>query len=114
MLVNDMAFLTMLSQKLLLATVEQLPMRTSKQLNGSLTKIVRLYVRTGFIVRVMRMDQEFDKRLKTKLTWWKSTPLSPVNTLAKFNAIPARSRNKAEPSCQTSLLRYSLARLSSI
>jgi hypothetical protein len=31
------------------------------QLSNSLTKIVRLYARTSFIVRVIMMDQEFDK-----------------------------------------------------
>jgi hypothetical protein len=36
-------------------------MRTARQLNSSLTKIVRLYTRTGFIVKVVMMDQEFIK-----------------------------------------------------
>ncbi len=60
MFVNGIAFLTTLSQKLQLSTVKQLPLRTATQLN-SLTKIVRLYARTGFIVHVIMMDQEFDK-----------------------------------------------------
>jgi hypothetical protein len=38
MFVNGMAFLTMLSQKLQLATVKQLPSRTATQLSNSLTK----------------------------------------------------------------------------
>ncbi len=59
--VNSIAFLTTLSQKLWLAMAEQLPTRTAKQLNSSSTKIVRLYARMGFIVRVMMMDQEFNK-----------------------------------------------------
>jgi hypothetical protein len=33
----------------------------AKQLNSSSTKIVRLYAQTGFIIRVMMMDEEFDK-----------------------------------------------------
>jgi hypothetical protein len=62
MFVNGMAFLTMLSRKLQLATVEQLPLRTATQLSNSLIKIVKLYACiTGFIVRVIMMDQEFDK-----------------------------------------------------
>jgi hypothetical protein len=61
MFVNGIAFLTTLSQKLRLSTVEQLPSQTATQLSNSLTKIVRLYVCTGFIVRVIMMDQEFDK-----------------------------------------------------
>jgi hypothetical protein len=61
MFVNGIAFLTMLSQKLQLSTVEQLPLCTDTQLSNSLTKIVRLYACIGFIVRVIMMDQEFDK-----------------------------------------------------
>ena len=36
-------------------------MRTATQLSNSLIKIVKLYACTGFIVRVIMMDQEFDK-----------------------------------------------------
>jgi hypothetical protein len=61
MFVNGMAFLTMLSQKLQLSTVEQLPLRTAMQLSNSLTKIVRHYACTGFIVHAIMMDQEFNK-----------------------------------------------------
>jgi hypothetical protein len=61
MFVNGIAFLTTLSQKLRLSTVEQLPSRTATQLSNSLTKIVRLYACTGFIVCIIMMDQEFDK-----------------------------------------------------
>ncbi len=61
MFVNGMAFLTTLSRKLQLATVEQLPSRMATQLSNSLIKIVKLYAGTGFIVRVIMMDQEFNK-----------------------------------------------------
>jgi hypothetical protein len=61
MFINGIAFLTTLSPKLRLGTVEQLPLCTATQLSNSLTKIVRLYARTGFIIRVIMMDQEFDK-----------------------------------------------------
>jgi hypothetical protein len=61
MFVNGMAFLTTLSRKLRLASVKQLPSCTAMQLSNSLTKIVKLYTHTGFIVRVIMMDQEFDK-----------------------------------------------------
>jgi hypothetical protein len=61
MFVNGMAFLTTLLRKLRLATVEQLPSHTATQLSNSLIKIVKLYACTGFIVRVIMMDQEFDK-----------------------------------------------------
>jgi hypothetical protein len=61
MFVNGIAFLTTLSRKLRLATVEQLPLRTVTQLSNSSMKIVRLYACTGFIVHIIMMDQEFDK-----------------------------------------------------
>ncbi len=44
-----------------MSIVEKLLSRTATQLSNSLTKIVRLYACTGFIVRVIMMDQEFDK-----------------------------------------------------
>jgi hypothetical protein len=55
--VNGIAFLTMLSQKLWLATFEQLLLCTAMQLSNSLTKIVRLYARTGSIVCIVMMNQ---------------------------------------------------------
>jgi hypothetical protein len=61
MFVNGMAFLTTLSQKLQLDTVEQLQLCTEMQLSNSLPKIVKLYVCTGLIVHVVIMDQEFNK-----------------------------------------------------
>ena len=61
MFVNGIAFLTMLSRKLWIGTVEQLPTRTATQLSIPLTKIVKLYEQPGYIVRVIMMDQEFDK-----------------------------------------------------
>jgi hypothetical protein len=61
MFVNRIAFLTSLLPILRLATVEQLPTHTSWQLNSSVTKIVWLYAHTGFIVKVVMVDQEFDK-----------------------------------------------------
>jgi hypothetical protein len=61
MFVNGIVVLTTLSKKLRLDTAKQLPLRMATQLSNSLTKIVRLYACTGFIVRVIMMDQEFDK-----------------------------------------------------
>jgi hypothetical protein len=61
MFLNGIAFLIPLSQKLWLATNKQLPARRGTQLSNSLTKIVRLHARTGFIIRIIMMDQEFDK-----------------------------------------------------
>ena len=61
MFVNSIAFLTTLSQKLQLDTVEQLLSRTAIQLSNSLTKIVKLYAQPSYIVQVIMMDQEFNK-----------------------------------------------------
>ena len=61
MFVNGMAFLITISQKLRLSKVEQLPSRTATQLSNSLIKIVKLYICTGFIVKDIMIDQEFDK-----------------------------------------------------
>jgi hypothetical protein len=44
-----------------LDTIEQLPLCTATQLSNSLMKIVRQYAHTGFIVRIIMMDQEFNK-----------------------------------------------------
>jgi len=70
MFVNGIAFLTTLSWKLQLGTIEQLPSRTATQLSNSLTKIVKLYAQPGYIVHVIMMDQEFDK-VTTPVTQWK-------------------------------------------
>jgi hypothetical protein len=61
MLINRIAFLTALSQKLQMATVEHIPLCTAAQLSNSIMKIVKLYASTGFIVRLVMMDQKFDK-----------------------------------------------------
>ena len=50
MFVNRIAFLATLSRKIQLGTVEQLPSQTATQLIKSITKIVRLYTRTGFCI----------------------------------------------------------------
>ncbi len=61
MFINKIAFLTMLSQKLRIAIVKHIPLRTASQLSNSIMKIVKLYARTRFIIRLVMMDQEFDK-----------------------------------------------------
>ena len=61
MFVNGVAFLMTLSRRIRLVTAEHIPTRTAKQLSSSLDKIVRLYTRGGFTVKVILMDQEFDK-----------------------------------------------------
>ena len=62
MFVNRIAFLTTLSQDIRLFTCEYVPTRTAKQLSKLLEKIVQLYLRGGFIIRVILMDMEFEKK----------------------------------------------------
>ena len=49
------------SRNVRLFTVELLPSRTAKQLSSSLNKIVKIYARGGYIVRLILMDMEFEK-----------------------------------------------------
>ena len=59
MFVNGIAFLTTLSRDIRLRTIEFVPSHTAAQLGRSLMKIVTLYTRGGFIVRITLMDMEF-------------------------------------------------------
>ena len=61
MFVNCVAFLTTLSRKIRLFTIEHVPIHTVKQLSISLNKIVQLYARGGFIIHVIFIDMEFEK-----------------------------------------------------
>ena len=61
MFVNGITFLVTRSRDIRMNTVEFLPSRTAKQLSKSLTKIVKVYSRGGFIVRLVMMDMEFEK-----------------------------------------------------
>ena len=42
-------------------TVEHIPSLTPDQLSKSLNKVIKLYGRGGFIIRVILMDMEFEK-----------------------------------------------------
>ena len=61
MFVNGIPFLVTRSRDIRLNTAEFLPSRTAKQLSSSLTKIVKIYARGGFTVRLVMMDMEFEK-----------------------------------------------------
>jgi len=61
MFVNGLGFLTTFARDLRFHTAEYVPTRTAKQLSNSLKKIIQLYGRGGFVVRVILMDMEFDK-----------------------------------------------------
>ena len=61
MFVNCIPFLVTRSRDIRLNTIEFLPSRTARQLSSSLTKIVQINARGGFIVRLVMMDMEFEK-----------------------------------------------------
>ena len=61
MFVNGIAFLISFSRNIKLLTVEHVPNRTVGQLAKSIMKIVKLYAKGGFQVKVVLMDKEFDK-----------------------------------------------------
>ena len=61
MFVNGIPFMITFSQNIRLVTTEHVPTRTARQLAKSLMKVVKLYARGGFVVRLVLMDMEFDK-----------------------------------------------------
>ena len=75
MFVNEVPFLTTLSRRIRLFTVEHLSSRSAKQLSSSLNKVIQYYKRANFIVNVILMDQEFDKVVD-------ELPMVEINTSA--------------------------------
>ena len=59
--VNNVTFLTTLSRKIRLFTVEHVPSHTAKHLSSSLNKIVQLYATGGFITHIILRDIDFEK-----------------------------------------------------
>jgi hypothetical protein len=59
MYVNGVAFLTTLSRKISLRTVEHIQSQSTALLSRALTKVMKLYARGGFVVNLIMMDQEF-------------------------------------------------------
>ena len=55
------AFLTALSSKIVFLTVEHIPSHTATQIRSYLNRIVNIYTRRGFTVRVICMDVYFEK-----------------------------------------------------
>ena len=58
---NENMLMTTLASKLKFATVEHIPIQTTDQISKSLNELIKLYVRSGFIINVILMDMEFDK-----------------------------------------------------
>ena len=61
MFLNGHAFLTTLSRRIRLVTAENVTRRTASHLHRALNKIIALYARGGFRVKVVLMDNEFEK-----------------------------------------------------
>ena len=67
MFVNGLPFLTKMSQDTRFGTAEYIVSRTAKQLAKSLIKVVKVYAFSGFVVRNVLMDGEFEK-IKPEIT----------------------------------------------
>ena len=61
MFVNSEAFLTTFSSKIRFLTVEHISFCTAAQTGIFLTKIVKIYARVGFTVKLFLMDMGFEK-----------------------------------------------------
>ena len=68
MFVNGVSFLITLSRRIKLYTVEHIPNHTGPVLANSLKKILNVYTRGGYMVKVILMDMESEKIL-AKLIW---------------------------------------------
>ena len=75
MFVSGVPFLVTLLRKIKFRTTQFLPKRTARKLASSLTKVLMLYARGGFIVNLALMDKEFD-------TIKEFVPFLEVNTVA--------------------------------
>ena len=79
MFVVGVPFFVTHSRKIKVSTVELLPTRTARQLANSLKKILYLYARGFFVVRLCMMDREFE-------------PVKDVVPLVEINTMAARER----------------------
>ena len=55
------SFMMISARKLKFVTVKHISSQTAKQLNKSLNKVINLYGRCGFVIRVILKDMEVDK-----------------------------------------------------
>jgi len=75
MFVNGAPFLVSSSRNINLTTIEHAPQRTASKLGNLLARILNVYTRAGFQVRVILMDNEFEKVRD-------HVPQVPLNTTA--------------------------------
>jgi hypothetical protein len=61
MFINGLPFLVTSSRRISLVTIEYLPSRTAKRLALTLERVIKVYIRGGFVVQTMMMDMEFEK-----------------------------------------------------
>ena len=60
MFVNGLPFFVTMSRDIKMVSVEFLPSRTAEQLRSSITKVIYIYRRGGYMVRTCLMDMEFE------------------------------------------------------
>jgi hypothetical protein len=75
MFVNGLPFMVTSSRGISLITIQFLPSRTAKSLANSITRVLQIYGRAGFVVQTSLMDMEFEK-LKDLI------PQLTINTMA--------------------------------
>ncbi len=85
MFVNGVPFLVSVARGLNLVTAEHMPTRTEKQLAAGIVRIMDLYLRGGFQVGMVLMDNEF-KKLRNLV------PVLAVNTTAAKEHVPEVKR----------------------
>ena len=59
--VNRYAFMVTSARNIRSLIVEHIPIQTDDQISKILNKVIKLYVRVGFIISVIMMDMEFEK-----------------------------------------------------
>ena len=75
-----------MSRKIRMYTAEYLPSRTASQLGSLITRVIHVYAKGGFFVRVVLMDMEFEC-LTDKL------PFVSVNTSAAWEHVAEIERS---------------------
>jgi hypothetical protein len=85
MFVNGVPFLVSMARGLSLVTAEHMPTRTAKQLVAGIVRVMDLYLRGGFQVGTVLMDNEFEKL-------WNLVPVLAVNTTATKEHVPEVER----------------------
>jgi hypothetical protein len=81
MFVNEVPFLVSMARGLNLVTAEHMPTRTAKQLVAGIVRIMDLYLRGGFQVGTVLMDNKFEKLHNL-------VPVLAVNTTAAKEHVP--------------------------